>query len=412
MTYPQLRKIKILCFILPFCLLFFGFFVFSTHSAHASNYFNSGSLVSDNLLTGLTDVGAINSFSVTASISTHIASISVQFSRDELHWFDHSGNAFGEDILSNGANTLTLSALNWNGPVFFYKLNFHHTILTSTPLASSIGVDYTQIAGPTYSYYNEGTLVSKNLLDGLSNVGSITQFSATTAIASGETIMVQFSRDEITWYDHTGTAWNSDSLANGSNTIDLSALNWTGPVFFYKLSYTTADPGISASVSASAVSYSGGSSSAYYNQGTLVSTNLLSGGGTLVGNELFGYNLSSLPAGTTAKIQFSTDGDNWYGSDGTLWDSDTLSAGSHLTDGTAINLSTLAWTGTSFYYKLKFTTIDVGSSPTVSEIALFSPGGAPTPTPTGGATPVPTPSVKVLLKGGKTVIKGGQVIIK
>ncbi len=345
------------------------------HSASAA-YFKTGSLVSANLLDGLTNVGAITQFNATTSIAAG-TSVSVQFSRNKLTWYSASGTAFATSSLSDGANSIDLSALGWTGPIFYYKLQFATNDSSITPTVSGVAVNYNYSSGPTYEYFGQGSLVSANVLDGHTDVGAITGFSASTTVPASTTITVQFSRDKLVWYNHSGVAYAEDSLSNGSNVVNLSALNWTGPLIYYKLHFTTSDVGQTAAISSAEIDYSAGSGSVYFKQGTLVSTNLLAGGGTLSGNELFGYNISSLPSGTTVQVQFSTSSANWFSSTGTAWAWDTLSSGSHLTASTAINLSALGWTGASFYYKLEFTTTDAGTTPTVAQISLFTPGALP-----------------------------------
>ncbi len=388
------------------------FFFFGAHSAYATDYYKTGSLVSTNLLTGLTDVGAITQFMATTTIGAG-ETVTVQFSRNKINWYNSANTAWGEDSLANGVNTINISALGWTGPVFYYKLNINRNATTSTPQIDAVNVSYTQIAGPTHDYYLDGDLVSTNFLAGLSNVGAITQFSATTAITTGQTVTVQFSRDKINWYDNTGTAWTENSLVNGSNTISLSALNWSGPLIYYKLHFTTTGFDNTPNVDSVAVDYTAGSGILTYKQGDLVSTNLLAGGGTLIGNELFGYDVSSLPSGTTVTVQFSTStaSGDWYSSSGVKWGSDTLSSGNHMTDATAINLSSLSLTGTSFYYKFEFTTTDPTVTSAVTSIGLFSPGEAPPPAGIphvkirGSGTPNATnPNIKI--RGGGS---GGSV---
>jgi hypothetical protein len=212
-------------------IFLFSFFILGAHTAFATDYYKEGSIVSVNLLSGKTDVGAITGFSATAAIGAG-EKIVVQFSRNKIQWYDSAGTVYASTTLANGANTIDISALNWTGPVFFYKLIFYRNTLTATPNVTDVSVVYTQVAGPTYDFYKEGSLVSENLLAGLTNVGAITQFSATAAIAAGETLKVQFSRDKINWYNGAGTLWAEDTLVNGGNNISLSGLNWSGPLIY------------------------------------------------------------------------------------------------------------------------------------------------------------------------------------
>jgi len=108
------------------------------------------------------------------------------------------------------------------------------------------------------------------------------------------------------------------------------------------------------------VGYSG-----YNSPGTLTSKNLLLGQ-SVVSIDSFGYNVSSIPAGTSLKVQFSKDSTNWYNSAGTLGGWDTLSQGTH-----SIGLSGLGWSGPNFYYKMEFTTDTTYTyTPVLDEISV------------------------------------------
>lgn len=225
-------------------------------------------------------------------------------------------------------------------------------------------------------YFKEGTLLSTNILAAQTDVGALNQFSVdVSALPAGTSVSVQFSRNTYEWYDHSGNLWGSDALSSGVNNIDISGLNWFGPLFYYKLLYSTTDVAQTAEVTSVQIDYSEGNGILAFRQGAIVSENLLGGGGSLDGNELFGYNVSLLPIGSSVKVQFSTTttGD-WYSSSGELWGEDTLAVGDYLAEGSAISLSALNLSGSEFYYKMEFNTPDAASSPQVTEIMLFSPG--------------------------------------
>src|SRR3989338_6604379 len=89
---------------------------------------------------------------------------------------------------------------------------------------------------------------------------------------------------------------------------------------------------------------------AYKSVGTTTSTNLLSSeGGTVSSIDSLDYTLSALPSGTWASVQFSQDNSTWKSAAGTTNASTTLSVGSN-----SVSLSTLAWTGSNFYYRVIF----------------------------------------------------------
>ncbi|MFH1968652.1 MAG: hypothetical protein ABIJ84_04670, partial [bacterium] len=123
----------------------------------------------------------------------------------------------------------------------------------------------------------------------------------------------------------------------------------------------------------------------YPASGSLISTNLFDGVGSVASVDSFDYIVSAMPAGTGVVIQFSQDQTNWYGSDGILDNSDTLSAGSN-----NIGLSGLEWSGANFYYKLTFTSDESNTSVLTSIAVNYTDDAtAPTTTPTataGGAS--------------------------
>ena len=80
----------------------------------------------------------------------------------------------------------------------------------------------------------------------------------------------------------------------------------------------------------------------------------------------FVYNLSSKPSGTTATVQFSKDGTNWYSSGGVLGASDTLAIG---TDN-SIDLSGLNWETQNFFYKVSFGTNGGTATPVLNDVTL------------------------------------------
>ncbi|MDO9579587.1 MAG: hypothetical protein Q7J06_03335, partial [Bacteroidales bacterium] len=53
---------------------------------------------------------------------------------------------------------------------------------------------------------------------------------------------IQFSQDNINWYDSAGVLNASSTLTTGvNNTIDLSGLGWTSANFYYKTTFTSSD---------------------------------------------------------------------------------------------------------------------------------------------------------------------------
>jgi len=89
------------------------------------------------------------------------------------------------------------------------------------------------------AYDSPGTLTSVNLLSG-ETVVSIDSFGYNaSAIPSGTGLKVQFSQDSSTWYDSSGNPGQWDTLSEGSHSIDLSGLGWSGDNFYYKMEFTS-----------------------------------------------------------------------------------------------------------------------------------------------------------------------------
>ena len=109
------------------------------------------------------------------------------------------------------------------------------------------------------------------------------------------------------------------------------------------------------------VDYSG--ETVYDSPGTMTSTNLLSGE-TVSSIDSFDYTVSTIPGGTSLKVQFSQNGSNWYDSAGTADAWDTLSSGAN-----SIDLGALSWYGPNFYYKMEFTS-DGTDTPVLDEIEV------------------------------------------
>jgi hypothetical protein len=84
--------------------------------------------------------------------------------------------------------------------------------------------------------------------------------------------------------------------------------------------------------------------------GEWTSTNMLSGKYTQ-SITYFNYT-ATIPSGTLVKVQFSKDNSTWYNSKGVKGGWDSINKGSN-----SIDLARLDWAGSSFYYKLNFTTL-------------------------------------------------------
>ena len=105
---------------------------------------------------------------------------------------------------------------------------------------------------------------------------------------------------------------------------------------------------------------------AYVTSGTVTSTNLLlNESASSITN--FYYDISALPSTSNATIQFGTTTSAWYSAAGVLNASTTLNT----LNGANISLSSLGWSGSSFYYKITlYSTSDQTGTPTITSIRL------------------------------------------
>ena len=87
------------------------------------SYYDSGTVDSENLLTGETVV-SIDSFDYYVSAIPSGTSLQVQYSQDASNWYDSAGTPGAYDTLSQGINSIDLSGLSWSGANFYYHMLF------------------------------------------------------------------------------------------------------------------------------------------------------------------------------------------------------------------------------------------------------------------------------------------------
>ena len=147
-----------------------------------STYHTSGSFQSTNLLEGQS-VGPIDSFSYNLSSLPSGTSAKASFSQDGTNWYDSSGNLDGWDTMSAGENTIDLSSLGWEGPNFYYKMEFTSDG-SDTPILEWVKV-YT-------NYPSSGNFVSQILDTGKENpIYTTLEFSATTTASTSVKIQLR-----------------------------------------------------------------------------------------------------------------------------------------------------------------------------------------------------------------------------
>ncbi len=329
-----------------------------------ADYYAQGVLKSENILLD-SSVDSIDSAEVVATVPA-MATTSISFSQDRVHFYNSSGTKGGWDTCSDGTTNIDLSGLAWDGAVLYYKLKLETSDSEATPTVSQVKVVFTGTAegSPTRANaHYQGVLLSKNILSG-AMVESINSVTVVSSEPAGTSVEIQFSSDGDTFYNSSGTEWGWDSCQNGTTTIDLSGLGWSDPELYYKLKLETIDSAMRASVSKVSVDFEGSNDGpasnedGYYAEGAYLSKDLISGRDQIFSEPAyFAYHISYLSR--SAYVQFSRDGETFYSSDGTEWGWDTLSEGSYLTRETALNLDSLGWNGADhFYYKVKFVASD------------------------------------------------------
>ncbi|MEI6528424.1 MAG: hypothetical protein WCO10_01995 [bacterium] len=353
-------------------------FVNLSSSVGTTSYPTGGSMTSVNLLPA-NSTSLIKNVSYVVSSLPASTSLKIQFSYDGANWYNSAGVRSGRDNLSIGTNTIDLSGLGWSKANFFYRVWFLSDG-SATPVLDSVTLAYDLLGGiQENSYATIGILTSANLFSGGDPLMVNSVSYNASAIPTGTSLKMQFSYDGDYWYSSAGVLNASTTLSVGTNTINLSALNWNKSYFFYRVWFVSngsATPVLdSVSVSAASANVING---VYEQNGSLTSNDLLPAGGVSTINS-FSYNVSSIPANTGIKVQFSSDGNNWYGSSGVLNASNTLSVGT-----STIDLSGLGWNVSHFYYKAIFTS-DGTSTPILDSASVnYSTGSAVVPNITVG----------------------------
>ena len=208
-------------------------------------------------------------------------------------------------------------------------------------------------------YYTLGTITSVNLLSGEAVVSIDGFYYDASAIPSGTGLRVQFSQDNANWYNSSGTPSGWDTLSQGSATISLSSLGWSGPNFYYHMEFTS--NGANTPVLDEIRVYF----STYYSSGDLTSS---THDGEDYGNWDWGTISFTInePSGTNIQFQLrsaATQGGlstaTWYGPTGT--------GDYYITSGTAINSvhDGDRW----IQYKAYFTSTGAGT-PKLSDVTI------------------------------------------
>jgi hypothetical protein len=191
----------------------------SISALSTGTYSTTGSYTSPNLLTGISSITSINSFSYNLTALPANTGVTVQFSQDGANWYNHSGAAGGTDTLASGSNTICLNntsgctpsgSLNWSSPYLYYKLAFtsdgsgtpvltgvsaNYTTSTTSP-ASSTWPGCTPLPGKNWNISNDcflpktGNTYPNTNIDGIDN-GNLTVAQYKTLTVRGDQIIVR-----------------------------------------------------------------------------------------------------------------------------------------------------------------------------------------------------------------------------
>ncbi|MEW5761302.1 MAG: hypothetical protein AB1779_11120, partial [Candidatus Thermoplasmatota archaeon] len=117
----------------------------------SGNMHPSGELISINLFSEEA-VHSIDKFNYSAYIPSG-TEIKVQFSQDNISWYNSAGAQNGWDILLNGEKSINMASLKWSRTNFYYKMNFSSDT-NDIPVLKNINISYSQ-------YFSSGTIISK-----------------------------------------------------------------------------------------------------------------------------------------------------------------------------------------------------------------------------------------------------------
>jgi hypothetical protein len=208
---------------------------------------SEATIISTNLLSGLSGIASINSFVYNLSVKPEGSVTTIQFSQDASNWYNSSGVAGGTDTLTTGTNnTISLSALVWSGPYFYYKIVFSNYV--TTPVMDDVTLNYTSSTssiGSTWSsckplpggsftitdncYFPNTQLTNPDLnIDGVDN-GDLTIQAYKTLTIKGDQRIVRNSGKGITLQNGASIIINDIPIGGvGGNVRDYAGNNNEG----------------------------------------------------------------------------------------------------------------------------------------------------------------------------------------
>jgi hypothetical protein len=112
---------------------------------------NLGSIESNDLLNSR-DIFSLNKIYYNTSISSK-TEIKIQFSKDNLNWYNSKGLINGWNKLYDDSHSIDLTDLGWQGPNFYYRANFSSDNM-EVPILQHINISYSK-------YESNGTFESE-----------------------------------------------------------------------------------------------------------------------------------------------------------------------------------------------------------------------------------------------------------
>ncbi len=321
--------------------------------ASAQTFYATGTLASKNVLL-MTTASSLDYFGYLAT-TTATTTLKVQFSQDKINWYSSTNTLDNWDVLEHGdylemENAISLSDLDWAGPYFYYRVLFETSDTSQTP-----------ILGETRIYYTKGDIPTVNYVDTTIYVGAATFIGEITDNGGGAIYErgFQYGLTETPTWSVSETGF----FLPGEDTYSLFLDDLDPETTYYVRAYAVNAEGTAFSEWESFTTLPSYQFS-YYDDGYLVSKNLLAEEEDIVIINNF-HTSSIVPNNTALWIQFSTSTEAWYSAEG-VEDQWTF-----VPDGEAkFILYDLEWSGSNFYYKMRFESHDQESSPVLEEITL------------------------------------------
>jgi hypothetical protein len=172
-------------------------------------------------------------------------------------------------------------------------------------------------------YETTGTMTSVNMRAGTvaTTLGSF-DYTA-SSIPAGTGLQVQFSQDGSTWYNSSGTSGGWDTLSQGTGSVSLAGLGWSGPGFYYRTQFTS-DAGATPLLDQVTVTY--GVVDPFTDESKIASkTNLVVTGGQVKLSTLGPFTLRPNGAGDKSELsRYPNTGEaNWQDVDEETTDEDS-----------------------------------------------------------------------------------------